>query len=150
MQEVKLPKIKNKVAKRLGRGYGSGKGGHTVGRGQKGQKARGKIGILFEGLKVKKSLIRRLPLQRGKGRLISKRKPIIIKLALLNLLPAGSSVDLELLVKEGIVKKEDAEIFGVKILGDGEISKKLTILVPISKSAARKIEKAGGKTKLDA
>lgn len=142
---VVLPKVVTRRKKRLGRGYGSGKGGHTVGRGQKGQKAREKIGILFEGMKVKKSLLKRLPLQRGKGKFKASDKPIIVKLAFLNLLPSGSKVDLDLLIKEGIVKKEDAELFGVKILGDGDISKKLTVSLPISNSAAKKIEKAGGK-----
>ncbi|OGY08339.1 MAG: hypothetical protein A2782_00750 [Candidatus Blackburnbacteria bacterium RIFCSPHIGHO2_01_FULL_43_15b] len=64
-----LPKIKSETKKRLGRGYGSGKGGHTSSRGQKGQKARGKIHPLFEGQKNKKSLIQRLPLLRGRGKL---------------------------------------------------------------------------------
>lgn|SRR3989338_9905090 len=63
-----LPKIKERGRKRLGRGYGSGKGGHTSSRGQKGQKTRGKIHPLFEGQKTKKSLIQRLPLLRGKGK----------------------------------------------------------------------------------
>lgn len=64
-----LPAIVTKKGKRVGRGYGSGKGGHTVGRGQKGQKTRGKIGPLFEGTKNKKSLFQRLPVIRGKGKL---------------------------------------------------------------------------------
>ena len=51
-----LPKIVKRKKKRVGRGYGSGKGGHTAGRGQKGQKSRTNIGILFEGLKVRKSI----------------------------------------------------------------------------------------------
>jgi len=55
-----LPKVVAKSKKRLGRGMGSGKGSHTSGRGQKGQKSRGKIGVLFEGMKVKKSLLPRL------------------------------------------------------------------------------------------
>jgi len=62
----------------------------------------------------------------------------------LNILPDGSKVNLELLVKQKIVQKKDAEIFGVKILGDGELNKKLVINLPISKSAAKKVEKAGG------
>ncbi|MFZ5932966.1 MAG: uL15m family ribosomal protein [Patescibacteria group bacterium] len=140
-----LPKIVHKGKKRLGRGVGSGRGGHTVGRGQKGQKARGKIGILFEGIKVKKSLIKKLPLVRGKDKNKPGEKPIIVKLEYLNLLPSGSKVNLDLLVKEGIVKKEDAREAGVKILGDGEVKKKLVIAVPISHSAAKKIEKVGGK-----
>lgn len=69
-----LPKTKARAGKRVGRGYGSGKGGHTVGRGQKGQKTRGKIHPLFEGQKNKKSLVQRLPLLRGKGKLKAKKK----------------------------------------------------------------------------
>ena len=138
-------KLVTRKRKRLGRGYGSGKGGHTVGRGQKGQKSRGGIGILFEGVKMKKSFIKRLPLSRGKGRFKGKDKPIIIKIGYLNILPAASRVDVESLVKAGVVREKDAKAYGVKILGNGEINKKLTVLVPISNASAKKIEKAGGK-----
>ena len=141
----KLPKVKTKSKKRVGRGYGSGKGGHTAGRGQKGQKSRSGLHILFEGVKVKKSFIKRLPLKRGKGKFKSKDKPIVVKTRYLNLFPTGSRVTLESLVKHGIVKEKDAQKYGVKILGDGEVTKKLTILVPTSKSAAKNIEKAKGK-----
>jgi len=143
--EEKLMKTTVKSKKRVGRGYGSGKGGHTSGRGQKGQKSRGKIGVIFEGTKVKKSLIKRLPLKRGKGKFKSGKKPIIVKLSLLNLLTTGSTVNIESLVKNKIVDKKDAVKFGVKILGDGELTKKLTIQLPISKSAAKVMEKVGGK-----
>ncbi|MGB6838740.1 MAG: uL15m family ribosomal protein [Microgenomates group bacterium] len=141
----KLPKVVARKKKRRGRGYGSGKGGHTTGRGQKGQKSRTKIGILFEGVKVKKSLIKRLPLHRGKGRFKAKAKPLVVKLSYLNLLPSGTKVDITALVKFGIVKRDDAERYGVKILGDGKLTKKLIISLPISNSAAKKVEKAGGK-----
>jgi large subunit ribosomal protein L15 len=143
--EDSLPKIVKGKSKRVGRGYASGKGGHTVGRGQKGQKSRKKLNILFEGVKVKKSLIKRLPLSPGKGKMKSKPKPVIVKLSLLNLLPAGSKVDIENLSKHGVVRKEDVSKVGVKVLGNGEVKKRLTICVPISKSAAKKIIKAGGK-----
>ena len=143
--KTNLTKITTKSKKRVGRGYGSGKGGHTVGRGQKGQKTRSKINIIFEGVKMKKSQIKRLPLRRGKGKFKAKNKPIIVNVNLLNLLPSSSKVDIDLLVKSGIVDAKQASIFGVKILGDGEIKKKLTIDLPISNSAAEKIEKAGGK-----
>lgn len=146
---AKLPKIVTRKKKRRGRGYGSGKGGHTTGRGQKGQKSRSKIGILFEGVKMKKSLIKRLPLRRGKGKFKAKDKPLIVKLVLLNLLPASSKVNIDTLIKAGIVDRKQAKMFGVKILGDGGIKKKLTVELPISKSAAKKIEKAGGKVVLD-
>lgn len=69
LQPHKLPKLVTRGKKRVGRGMGSGKGSHTVGRGQKGQKSRGKISIYFFGTKMKKSLIKRLPMMRGKGKL---------------------------------------------------------------------------------
>jgi large subunit ribosomal protein L15 len=140
-----LPKIVKRGKKRKGRGYGSGKGGHTSGRGMKGQKSRKNINVLFEGVKVKKSLIKRLPLKRGKGKFKSKNKPIAVNLELLNILRSGTKVDLDTLVKNNIVDEKDARKYGVKILGNGKIEKKLTILLPISESAAKKVEKKGGK-----
>lgn len=145
MKNIKLPKTVLNKSKRLGRGYGSGKGGHTVGRGTKGQKARTDLPVLFEGLKMKKSFIKKLPLLRGKDKFRSGKKPLVVKMRYLNLLPSGSVVDLAFLVKEGIVEKEAAEKFGVKILGDGKLEKKLIIQLPISKSAAKEVVKAGGK-----
>jgi large subunit ribosomal protein L15 len=68
-----LPKIVSKKQKRVGRGMGSGVGSHTTGRGNKGQKARERVHIMFEGTKFKKSLIKRLPYQRGKGKLKSRK-----------------------------------------------------------------------------
>src|SRR3990172_914595 len=142
---LKLPKSVSKSKKRVGRGYGSGKGGDTSGRGQKGQKSRAKLGILFEGVKMKKSFIKRLPLKRGKDKFKAKEKPLIVKTGYLNLLPGGSEISLELLIKHGIVDKNDAKVYGVKILGGGEVKKKFEIAVPISKSAAKIVEKAGGR-----
>lgn len=137
---IDLPKVVGKKAKRVGRGYGGGKGGHTVGRGQKGQKSRSSIGILFEGMKVKKSLLKRLPFQRGKGKFKAGKKPLVVNLDILNLLPAGSKVNIDTLIKAGIVKGTDARKFGVKILGNGKLNKKLIIELPISKSAAKKLD----------
>lgn len=147
MKLYELPKIVRREKKRVGRGYGSGKGGHTVGRGQKGQKVRGKIHPLFEGTKTKKSLLQRLPLLRGRGRLKPMSpKPVIINIGQLNSLPAGVLVDIPLLIKAGIVGKE-AEKRGVKLLGTGILTKKLTVAVPAGRQAARKIESAGGSIK---
>ncbi len=142
--KIQLPKVNRRNKKRVGRGYGSGKGGHTSGRGQKGQKSRRKIGILFEGVKMKKSLIKRLPFRRGKGKFKASNKPVVVNLDILNLLPTGAKVNLETLVKAQIITS-DVTTKGVKILGGGDIKKKLTVELPISKSAAKKIEKAGGK-----
>lgn len=70
---TRLPKVVAKSKKRVGRGMGSGKGSHTSGRGQKGQKSRGTIGVLFEGMKMRKSYLKRLPLVRGKGKFHAKK-----------------------------------------------------------------------------
>ncbi|MEK7061062.1 MAG: uL15 family ribosomal protein [Patescibacteria group bacterium] len=137
-----LPKVVGNRKKRLGRGYGSGKGGHTVGRGQKGQKSRTKIGVLFEGVKVKKSLLKRLPFQRGKGKNKGGKGPVIVNLEALNILPAGSKVTVETLIKAKIVDEKDAKMYGVKILGNGKLEKKLIIEVPASKSVLKFLEKS--------
>lgn len=138
-----LEKTVTRRKKRVGRGGGSGKGFHTVGRGQKGQKTRRKIHVLFEGYKVKKSLLHRLPMQRGKARFKRQsEKAVIINLEVLNLLPDGTEVTIETLVKNGIVNAKDAKMYGVKILGKGELTKKLTIKLPMSKSAAKKTSNA--------
>ena len=146
MKLNQLPKTTIRKKKRLGRGYGSGKGGHTVGRGTKGLKARGKAGLTFDGTKIKKSFLKRLPLQRGKGKFKSlKPGPVIVNLRYLNLLPKGSEVDLKTLIKHGIVEEKEAKKYGVKILANGELNVSLKVKLPCSKGAAEKIEKAGGK-----
>jgi large subunit ribosomal protein L15 len=139
-----LPKVVENRKKRVGRGYGSGKGGHTTGRGQKGQKSRTKIGVLFEGVKVKKSLLKRLPFQRGKGKNknMGGSRPVIVNLEALNILPAGTKVTVEALIKAKIVDEKDAKAYGVKILGNGKLEKKLIIEVPASKSVLKLLEKS--------
>lgn len=139
----RLPKTTARSRKRIGRGYGSGKGGHTVGRGQKGQKARGKIPLGFEGGQT--SLIRRLPLRRGKGNLKFRKKPLALNVKVLNLLPPNSVVTLESLIDEGIVAGDDARKFGVKILGDGQLRIPLEVKLPCSQDARKKIQAAGGR-----
>lgn len=138
-----LPKTHARSKKRLGQGHGSGRV-KTSGRGTKGQKARGKVPQRFEGGAL--PLTKRLPYLRGKGR--NKRffkKSLVVNLKHLSNLPKNQVVDIESLIKLKIVKEDDAKRFGVKILGDGKIENPLIIKVPISKSAAKKIEKAGGK-----
>lgn len=138
-----LTKIKSKGKKRLGQGHGSGKV-KTSGRGTKGQKARGKIPQRFEGGAL--PLTKRMPYLRGKGR--NKgffKKSLVINLKHLTKFSKNEVIDIEALIKAKIVKADDAKKFGVKILGDGKIENPLIIKVPISKSAAKKIEKAGGK-----
>jgi large subunit ribosomal protein L15 len=144
MQLNKLPKITRRGAKRVGRGIGSGKGGHTSGRGMKGQKSRDKISPIFEGTKIKKSFIKRLPLWRGRGKLKSwENKPLIINLQALSEWPKGIPVSEDNLVKKGWLKESGSKL--VKILGTGEIKQVLDVRVRTSKSAREKILKAGGK-----
>jgi large subunit ribosomal protein L15 len=146
MKLNKVPKTTITKKKRVGRGYGSGKGGHTVGRGAKGLKARSKVPLTFTGTKIKKSFLKKLPLQRGKGRFKSlKPGPVIVNLKYLNLLPKGSEVDLKTLIKHGLVEAKEADRFGVKILGEGALTVSLKVKLPCSKGAIEKIEKAGGK-----
>lgn len=129
--------------KRIGQGHGSGRG-KTAGRGTKGQRARSKIPISFEGGAV--SLIKRLPFRRGKGKNKSfSKKPIVINVKVLNLLPKNSIVDIETLIKNNIVDNTDAKVYGVKILGEGSLNAPLIVRLPTSKGASKKIEKAGGK-----
>ncbi len=143
MNLANLPKIVSHKSKRVGRGIGSGKGGHTTGRGNKGQKARGNMSPLFEGTKAKKSFIKRLPLLRGKGRM----KPISAKPTIINLSDLSSwnkeqKVNLANLVKNGLVNERTNS---VKVLGSGEIGKALQFeKVLVSASALKKIESAGG------
>jgi large subunit ribosomal protein L15 len=140
----KLPKLVTRPMKRVGRGIGSGKGGHTTGRGQKGQKARTTVPVIFEGTKIKKSFIKRLPLLRGRGKLQPwGKKPIVISLELLADWPKSTPVTVENLVKRGVIEEHKGQT--VKILGDGEVKQALEVKVAVSKTAGEKIVKAGGK-----
>lgn len=146
MKIHQLPKTTKRSKKRLGRGYGSGKGGHTSGRGQKGQKARSKVKLLFEGTKIRKSFLQQMPVFRGKGRLKPlKEKPLIVKVGDLEHLKADTQVTVEKLVGVGMVDNVHANRWGVKIVNGGKLTKKLTVFVPVSKKAQHVIEKAGGK-----
>ncbi|PLY01880.1 MAG: 50S ribosomal protein L15 [Desulfuromonas sp.] len=132
-----------KTRKRIGRGPGSGTG-KTSGKGHKGQNARSGGGVKpgFEGGQM--PLQRRLP-KRGFYSM-NKKVYVLIKVQDLEAFDADSVVDLEALGKAGLVKKLND---GVKILGDGELTKSLTVRAhKFSKSAIEKIEKAGGKAEV--
>lgn len=136
-----LPKITTKSARRLGRGHGSGRV-KTSGRGTKGQKARRDIKLHFEGGAL--PLIKRMPFLKGKGRNRSlKPAKMVINVKDLNALPAKSVIDTAFLIEKKLISK-DAEFYGVKVLGDGELAVALTVKLPVSKGAKLKIEKAGG------
>lgn len=141
-----LIKTTEKTKRRLGQGHGSGRV-KTSGRGTKGQNARNKVPMYFEGGAL--PLIKRLPYRRGKGKnKLFKKKPIVINVKALSLLGKDTIVDLKTLVKHNIVDEKEAKIYGVKILGDGQLKVALTIKLPISKNAIEKVKKAGGKVEV--
>ena len=134
-----------KSAWREGRGVGSGNG-KTAGRGHKGQNARTGGGVRpgFEGGQI--PLYRRLP-KRGFTNSLFKKEYAIINLETLDkLFNDGDAVSMETLLEKGVIRKE---LNGLKVLGRGEITKKLTVKAAIfSVSAKEKIEAAGGKAEV--
>ncbi len=129
---------------RKGRGPGSGNG-KTAGRGHKGQNARSGGGVRpgFEGGQI--PMYRRLP-KRGFTNDMFKKEYAIINVEALDRFEDGAEVTAETLIAEGIIKDTKC---GVKVLGNGEISKKLTVKASIfSASAKEKIEAAGGKAEV--
>jgi len=131
------------VAKRKGRGIGTGNG-KTAGRGHKGQNARsgGGVRVGFEGGQM--PLARRLP-KRGFNNIFA--KPLdAINVSDLEKFEDGAVVTVKDIVDAGLVSKCK---YGVKILGNGELTKKLTVQVnAFSASAKEKIEAAGGKAEV--
>ena len=126
--------------KRLGCGESSGHG-KTSGKGHKGQKARsgGSIRLGFEGGQM--PLIRRVP-KRGFNNNAFKTRYAIVNLADLERFESGAQIDEKFLREQGLVR---GQVEGVKILGNGELTKKLTITASKASSGAQeKIKKAGG------
>lgn len=137
------PARKNKPSKRIGRGHGSG-WGKTAGKGHKGQKARsgGSIRPGFEGGQM--PLQRRIP-KRGFNNIFAK-KIVAINVSALNAFEDGAVVTTEAIIEKGIVKEA---YDGIKILGNGTVTKNLTVKVAaFSASAKQKIESAGGKAEV--
>ena len=145
LNELKPAPGSNRNRKRVGRGRGSGYGG-TCGRGHKGQKSRSgsSIPAWFEGGQM--PLVRRLP-KRGPRRLGHKRIEYdVVNIKTLNLFDEAVEVNPELLREVGIIKRKNALI---KILGDGELDKRLNVRAHrFSKSAIEKIEAKGGTAKV--
>lgn len=132
-----------KEVKRVGRGPASGQG-KTAGMGHKGQKARAGRGMRpgFEGGQM--PLQRRLP-KRGFNNIFAK-EIAKVNVSALNVFEDGATVDVEALINAGLVKKA---LDGVKVLGNGELSKKLTVKVNFySEAAKQKIEAVGGKAEV--
>ncbi|MCQ2480501.1 MAG: 50S ribosomal protein L15 [Clostridia bacterium] len=134
----------SKERKRIGRGPASGQG-KTAGKGHKGQKARAGRGMRpgFEGGQM--PLQRRIP-KRGFNNIFGTEMAIVNVATLDKYYEDGATVTVENLLEKGILSKS---MDGVKVLGQGEISKKLTVQVnAFSESAKSKIEAAGGKAEV--
>lgn len=130
----------SRPVKRVGRGPASGQG-KTAGKGHKGQKARAGSGprIGFEGGQM--PLQRRIP-KRGFNNIFAKEIAIVNVSALEECFDDGAVVDVQALLESGLVKNQ---LDGIKILGNGELTKKFTVKAnAFSDSAKEKIEKAGG------
>ena len=143
IHELKKPEGSTKAPKRIGRGQGTGQG-TTARRGMNGQNSRsgGGVRLGFEGGQM--PLYRRLP-KRGFTNHWAKEYAEV-NVQDLNAFENGAVVDLDALVEAGLVKQVKD---GVKVLGNGELEKKLTVKAEkFSKSAAEKIEKAGGKAEV--
>ena len=143
LEELKSPPGANKRVKRVGRGTGSGHG-KTSTRGHKGQKARSGGGIRpgFEGGQM--PLQRRLP-KRGFTN-IFKKEYAIVNIRELNSFEDGSEINPEVLLNAGLINSIKD---GVKILGDGEREKKLTVRAhKISRQAEEKITARGGRVEV--
>ena len=137
-----LPTIVAEAKKRLGRGLGSGKGAKS-GRGTtRHQKARSTIPLHFEGGQGR--LVKRFPLLRGKGRNYSRKDyKYVIYSEQLNVFEDGAVVDIEALFKAKLIE-EGAKSPIVKLINKGDITKKLTVALPVTQSVKAMIEKAGG------
>ena len=133
--------VQNKNFRR-GRGHGSGNG-KTAGKGHKGQKARsGAPRIGFEGGQM--PLYRRLPKRGFKNR--NRLEIAAVNVGALDMFEDGTDVTIDLLIENGLIK---SALDGVKILGDGELTKKLNVSAnAYSASAKAKIEELGGKAEV--
>ena len=143
LHELKAAEGATKVRKRRGRGQGTGQG-TTGGRGMNGQNSRsgGGVRLGFEGGQM--PLYRRIP-KRGFTNRFAKEFAEV-NIVDLNRFEEGTVVDFDLMLQSGLVKQVKD---GVKVLGNGELKKKLTVKAEkFSKSAAEKIEKAGGKAEV--
>ncbi len=137
-----LPKLTARKNKRLGHGYGSGKGGHTSSRGQKGQKARNGVRLSFTGSSW--VWFKRLPFMRGKSRFNSFGKKNLVTLSDLNVFESGAEVTVASLIEHKVISKNQATITSLKIVGTGKLAKKLIVKVPATTSAQAAIIAAKG------
>lgn len=144
LHELSPQEGSSKKAWRKGRGVGTGNG-KTAGRGHKGQNARSGGGVRpgFEGGQI--PMYRRIP-KHGFSNYLFKKEYAIINVEQLDKYENGAVISLETLVNDGVIRKE---LNGLKVLGNGNITKKLTVQATVfSASAKEKIEAAGGKAEV--
>lgn len=138
-----LPKTTKTGKKRLGRGRGSGVGGHTVGRGQKGQKTRGVIPLWFEGGQL--PIVRRTPFIKGKHRFQSlNNQPTAVNFDLLSKHFSDKDVVDAVSLAKVLKVNEKVAKNGFKIIATGKLTKALEVKVLASAGAIKAIESAGG------
>ena len=145
LSQLKSLKGSKSKAQRVGRGYG-GRGGHTVGRGSKGQNSRsgGKRNLYFEGGQT--PLVKKMPYRGGFTNPNSKNVIIFNLGALMELVDEAENLSPETLIEKGLL--ENGAYDEVKLLGRGSINKKVEFNgFTYSKTARKKIEEAGGKAK---
>lgn len=143
LHELRAPEGATKAPKRKGRGTATGQG-KTAGRGMNGQKSRSGGGVRpgFEGGQM--PLTRIIPKRGFKNP--NKKQWAILNVEELNVFENGTVVTPELLIENGIIKKV---VDGVKVLGDGNLEKNLTVQAhKFTETAAQKIESAGGKAEV--
>lgn len=136
-----LAKTVTRSSKRVGRGYGSGKGGHTAGRGMKGQKSRvgSKIPLWFEGGQLPG--VKKYPMLRGKGRFSVLRPTAEITLTDIEKMPVAE-ISLETLKLHKVIERGFKK---AKIINSGKLTKKVNIKgIPTTKQALETIKKLGG------
>ncbi|MBE7082345.1 MAG: 50S ribosomal protein L15 [Clostridiales bacterium] len=146
IQTLSPAKNSNRKSFRVGRGIGSGLG-KTSGKGHKGQNARSGGGVRpgFEGGQI--PLIRKLPM-RGFNNYNFKKQYAVVNVGDLEMFEANTVITQELLYEYRVIGKMMP--YGLKVLGDGELTKPLTVkAAKFTKSAVEKIEKVGGKTEVE-
>ncbi|MCX6726519.1 MAG: uL15 family ribosomal protein [Candidatus Shapirobacteria bacterium] len=138
-----LSKTTVRQNRRVGRGYGSKKGGHTTGRGQKGDKSRGTPKITFDGTKIKKGWIKRTPFLRGKHRVLPSTYAFPLNLGLIDTwFKEGDIVDLKAILK----KLKSSKVTQVKVLAGGKLTKSLTFKgLKLSEKAKNAVMTINGK-----
>ena len=131
-----------KQQKRVGRGYGSGVGGHTTGRGAKGDKVRGTTKLTFDGSKIKKGWIKRTPFLRGKHRVLAHPKAFALSL---DLIEKWFKIN-DVVTIEKIQKKLHENYSSFKLLSGPKFDKALSFKdILFTQKAKDQIIKAGGK-----